>query len=124
MYRSTSCTVASLGTVFVPPLSAAAPLLCASMPAPAPPTHDAHCAHLVRAARERAGVTRAELARRADVPEQVVALWEDPVWEGHSLAVLRRVARHLGCRLELRLEPERRRQVAGRRRLRRRRTAA
>lgn len=70
-------------------------------------TSSAVNATLVREARRSAGVSTAELGRRAGVPEQVVALWEDPTWEGHSLNVLRRVAKALDLRLELRLVPAR-----------------
>lgn len=69
-------------------------------------------ATLVREARRGAGVSMAELGRRTGVPEQVVALWEDPTWEGHSLNVLRRVATALELRLELRFAPTRQRQTA------------
>lgn len=74
------------------------------------------CATLVREARRSAGVSAVELGRRTGVPAQIVALWEDPTWEGHSLSVLRRVARALDCRLELRLAPLRPRVNAGARR--------
>jgi len=69
-------------------------------------------ATLVREARRAAGVSMAELGRRTGVPEQIVALWEDPTWEGHSLNVLRRVAKALELRLELRFAPTRQRQSA------------
>jgi DNA-binding transcriptional regulator YiaG len=69
-------------------------------------------ATLVREARRSAGVSMAELGRRTGVPEQVVALWEDPTWEGHSLNVLRRVAKALDLRLELRFAPTRQRRNA------------
>jgi DNA-binding transcriptional regulator YiaG len=69
-------------------------------------------ATLVREARRSAGVSMAELGRRAGVPEQVVALWEDPTWEGHSLNLLRRVAKALELRLELRFAPTRQRRSA------------
>jgi DNA-binding transcriptional regulator YiaG len=67
-------------------------------------------ATLVREARRSAGVSMAELGRRTGVPEQIVALWEDPTWEGHSLNVLQRVAKALELRLELRFAPSRQRQ--------------
>jgi len=74
-------------------------------------TASAVTATLVREARRGAGVSQAELARRCGVPEQVVALWEDPTWEGDSLSTLRRVARALELRLELRMTPTRQRSV-------------
>jgi hypothetical protein len=69
-------------------------------------------ATLVREARRGAGISMAELGRRTSVPEQVVALWEDPTWEGHSLNLLRRVAKALDLRLELRFAPTRQRRKA------------
>lgn len=75
-------------------------------------TASAVTATLVREARRGAGVGMAELGRRCGVPEQVVALWEDPTWEGHSLNTLRRVAKALDLKLELRLTPARTRQGA------------
>jgi DNA-binding transcriptional regulator YiaG len=69
-------------------------------------------ATLIRDARRSAGVGTAELARRVGVPEQVIALWEDPTWEGHSLCILRRVAKALELRLELRFTPARPRMAA------------
>lgn len=69
-------------------------------------------ATLVREARREAGLSLAELGRRAGVAEQVVALWEDPTWEGHSLSTLRRVAKALDLRLELRFAPTRERRDA------------
>ena len=69
-------------------------------------------ATLVREARRSAGVSMAELGRRTGVPEQVVALWEDPTWEGHCLSLLRRVGKALDLRLELRFAPTRQRRSA------------
>ncbi|MEZ6015735.1 MAG: helix-turn-helix transcriptional regulator [Planctomycetota bacterium] len=68
-------------------------------------TGAALCATLVRDARRSAGISMAELGQRTGVPEQIVALWEDPTWEGHSLNILRRVAKALELRVELRLAP-------------------
>jgi len=69
-------------------------------------------ATLVREARRGAGLSMAELGRRTGVPEQVVALWEDPTWEGHCLNLLRRVGKALDLRLELRFAPTRQRRSA------------
>ncbi len=69
-------------------------------------------ATLVREARRGAGMSMAELGRRTGVPEQVVALWEDPTWEGHCLNLLRRVGKALDLRLELRFAPTRQRRSA------------
>jgi DNA-binding transcriptional regulator YiaG len=74
-----------------------------------PSSPGAVAATLVREARRAAGLSKAELGRRAGVPEQVVALWEDPTWEGHSMNLLHRVARALELRLELRFAPTRQR---------------
>lgn len=62
-------------------------------------------ADVVKSCREAAGLDRAALAERLDVPEQIVALWEDPHYEGVDLAILRRVARAAGGELEIRFRP-------------------
>jgi len=74
-------------------------------------TSAAVAATLVREARRCAGVSMAELGQRTGVPEQVVTLWEDPAWEGHSLQILRRVAKALELRLELQFTPQRSRHL-------------
>lgn len=57
---------------------------------------------LIRRARCQAGLGRRELAERLGVREHTLALWEDPKFEGVDLAILRRVARATGRRLEVR----------------------
>lgn len=63
---------------------------------------------LIEASRRTEGLTRAQLAARLDVPEAVLALWEDPDYDCVDLSMLNRVARALGRRLEVRLAAPRR----------------
>jgi ribosome-binding protein aMBF1 (putative translation factor) len=55
--------------------------------------------------RSEAGLTQAQLAERIGTTQSAIARLEDTDYEGHSLAVLRRVARALGKRLVLSFEP-------------------
>ena len=57
---------------------------------------------LIRRVRSQAGLSRQELAERLGVREHTLALWEDPKFEGVDLAILRRVARATGRRLDVR----------------------
>lgn len=54
-------------------------------------------------ARSRAGLTQAELARLVGTDQSVISRLEDADYDGHSLAMLRRIAAALGKRLEVRL---------------------
>lgn len=60
---------------------------------------------LIARCRGAAGLSRAELAARASVPEAVVSLWEDPSYEGVDLSILQRVARATGTELVLDFRP-------------------
>lgn len=51
--------------------------------------------------RTRAGLSQAELAKRAGTTPSVISRIEDADCEGDSLSVLRRIAKALNCRLEL-----------------------
>ena len=65
---------------------------------PQPRTDDGS---LVATCRRQAGLTRAQLGERLDVPEHIVALWESPDYEGVDLTMLRRVAAATGRKLEI-----------------------
>ena len=60
---------------------------------------------LVREMREDAGLTQAELARRIDTTQSVIARLEDAEYRGHSLPMLERVA--AACAVSLKLRAER-----------------
>ncbi len=58
------------------------------------------------ALRERAGLSQKDLARKLNTSQQQISRLESPAYEGHSLSMLRRVAKALGARVRLVLEPE------------------
>ena len=63
--------------------------------------------------RTKAGVSQAELAKKADATESVIAQLEDADYEGDSLAMLNRIAAAVKKQVEIRLVPARRKlQVA------------
>lgn len=64
---------------------------------------DMDVAGLIYDARIAAGLTQAELAKRIGTSASAISRLEDYEYEGHSLAMLRRVAKALGKRVELRL---------------------
>ena len=53
------------------------------------------------ALRERAGLSQAELARRLKTTQQQISRLESPNYEGHSLSMLRRVARMLNAHVRV-----------------------
>ena len=55
--------------------------------------------------REKAGLTQRQLAQRIGTTQSVIARLEDADYEGHSLAMLKRVAAALDQRLEIRFVP-------------------
>lgn len=59
----------------------------------------------VAALRERAGLSQAELARRLKTSQQQISRLESPGYEGHSLSMLRRVAKELNVRVNVSFEP-------------------
>jgi len=59
-------------------------------------------AQAIYQARTKAGVTQKQLAEKAGTAQPNIARLEDADYQGHSLPMLRRVARALGLRLELR----------------------
>lgn len=66
---------------------------------------NAEIAEMLLVARERAGLTQAQLAQRIGTKQPVIARLEDADYNGHSLTMLQRIATALGLRLEVRLAP-------------------
>ncbi len=60
----------------------------------------------IAALRRRAGLSQKELARRVKTSQQQICRLESPGYEGHSLSMLRRVARELRARVRVVFEPE------------------
>ena len=57
------------------------------------------------ALRKKAGLSQKELARRLKTSQQQVSRLESPAYEGHSLTMLRRVARALDAEVKVAFEP-------------------
>lgn len=55
--------------------------------------------------RKRAGLSQKELARTLRTTQQQISRLESPDYEGHSLSMLRRVARALHAEMHVTLEP-------------------
>src|SRR5207245_4413809 len=60
----------------------------------------------IAALREKAGLSQKELARKLKTSQQQISRLESPSYEGHSLSMLRRVARALRARVRVVLEPD------------------
>ena len=58
--------------------------------------------------RRRAGLTQQQLAKQVGTTTSVISRLEDAEYEGHSLAMLRRIAKALNKRIELRFVNARR----------------
>ncbi len=58
------------------------------------------------ALREKAGLSQKDLARKLKTSQQQISRIESPSYEGHSLSMLRRVARELRARVRVVLEPD------------------
>ncbi|MGA3098685.1 MAG: helix-turn-helix transcriptional regulator [Bryobacteraceae bacterium] len=52
-----------------------------------------------------AGLTQRQLAKKAGTTASVIGRLEEADYEGHSLAMLRRIAEAVGKRIEIRLLP-------------------
>jgi DNA-binding XRE family transcriptional regulator len=63
---------------------------------------DDSVARRIRELRKRAGLTQQKLAELVGTTTSVISRLEDAEYEGHSLAMLRRIARALNKRVELR----------------------
>ncbi len=59
--------------------------------------------------RQDAGLSQAELARRVGTTQSVISRLEDADYEGHSLAMLNRIAAAVERRVEIRFVPRKRR---------------
>ncbi|MDD2456189.1 MAG: helix-turn-helix transcriptional regulator [Kiritimatiellae bacterium] len=66
----------------------------------------------IAALRERAGLTQKELAKKLHTSQQQISRLESPAYEGHSISMLRRVARALNAEVKVVFEPEHRRRSA------------
>ena len=73
----------------------------------------AEVAEMLYAARKAAGLTQAQLAKRAGTTQQVISQLEDADYDGHSLSMLRRIAAALDSHVEVRLVPDSPEKVAG-----------
>jgi ribosome-binding protein aMBF1 (putative translation factor) len=62
-------------------------------------------AQLVYDARQAAGLTQKELARRVRTTQSVIARLEDADYRGHSLTMLQRIAKALDLQLSLQFVP-------------------
>jgi DNA-binding XRE family transcriptional regulator len=69
---------------------------------------DAELARKVFDLRTGAGLTQRELAKLVGTTPSVISRLEDADYEGHSLAMLRRIAGALGKRVEIRFVTDRR----------------
>lgn len=58
--------------------------------------------------RQRAGLSQAELAKRIGTTQSVISRLEDADYQGHSLAMLNRIAAAAERRVEIRFVPRRR----------------
>ena len=59
--------------------------------------------------REQAGLSQTELAKRVGTTQSVISRLEDADYEGHSLAMLNRIAAAVERRVDIRFLPRRRR---------------
>jgi DNA-binding XRE family transcriptional regulator len=55
--------------------------------------------------REKSGLSQKELARKVGTTQQQISRLESPSYEGHSLSMLRRVARILGATVRVDIRP-------------------
>lgn len=60
----------------------------------------------IAALREKAGLSQKDLARLLKTSQQQISRLESPGYEGHSLSMLRRVAKALHAQVRLVFEPE------------------
>src|SRR5450432_514476 len=62
-------------------------------------------AQLIHEMRAKAGISQRELARIVGTTASVICRMEDAAYEGHTLAMLRRIAEAMNRRIELRAVP-------------------
>ena len=60
----------------------------------------------IAALREKAGLSQRDLARKLKTSQQNISRLESPSYEGHSLAMLRRVAEVLGATIRVTIAPK------------------
>lgn len=60
----------------------------------------------IAALREQAGLSQKDLARKLKTSQQQISRLESPSYEGHSLSMLRRVAKALHARVRVVLEAD------------------
>lgn len=60
----------------------------------------------IAALRQQAGLSQRELARKLKTSQQQISRLESPGYEGHSLSMLRRVAKVLHARVRVTIEPQ------------------
>lgn len=60
----------------------------------------------IAALREKAGLSQKDLARKLHTSQQQISRLESPGYEGHSLSMLRRVAKVLSAKVHVVLESE------------------
>src|ERR1041384_4074437 len=60
----------------------------------------------IAALREKAGLSQKDLARKLKTTQQQISRLESPDYEGHSLSMLRRVAKALHARVRVVLEAD------------------
>ncbi|MCX7015383.1 MAG: XRE family transcriptional regulator [Candidatus Sumerlaeota bacterium] len=77
-------------------------------------TLNAEIARRIYDLRTKAGLTQKELARKIGTTASVISRLEDSDYEGHSLAMLKRIATALDYRVEVRLVPCKRNGAEGR----------
>jgi len=66
---------------------------------------DIDVARAIYTMRAQAGLTQRQLAKKVGTTASVICRLEDADYEGHSLAMLRRVAAALGKRVQIRFVP-------------------
>jgi ribosome-binding protein aMBF1 (putative translation factor) len=64
---------------------------------------NAKVAEMILAAREKSGLTQADLAKLVGTTQSVISRLEDADYDGHSLSMLRRIAEAMNHRVEVRL---------------------
>jgi ribosome-binding protein aMBF1 (putative translation factor) len=66
---------------------------------------DSEVASLIHTLRTEAGLSQRALAKKIGTTASVICRLEDAGYEGHSLAMLRRIAAAMGKRVEIRFVP-------------------
>lgn len=72
---------------------------------------DTEVAIMIYDLRTRVGLTQAALAKKVGTTASAISRLEDADYQGHSLAMLRRIAAALGRRVEIRFVPDRKKRA-------------